>query len=115
MFDVLDQSAQGRALVFAAEQLRVLRNGGRGSQLMTLEPDDVLSAVTAFGAGGVTVSGIARGGKATTRAFGARELEGWRGQRGRKGKLLEPRLREASAVAQHAPPTTPPASGGYRA
>ena len=26
-------SAQGRALVFAAEQLRVLRNGGRGSQL----------------------------------------------------------------------------------
>ena len=102
-------SVQGRALVFDIDQLRVLRNGGRGSQLMTLEPDDALSAVTVFGADGVAVRGTARGGKVLTRGFSARELEGWRGQRGRKGKLLEPRLREASADAQRGPPATPAA------
>jgi topoisomerase-4 subunit A len=92
-------SVQGRALVFEVGQLRVLRNGGRGSQLMSLETDDALAAVSVYGADGVGITGLARGGKTLARSFSARELEAWRGQRGRKGRLLEPRLRDASARA----------------
>jgi topoisomerase-4 subunit A len=100
---VLCLSGQGRALVFDLEQVRVLRSGGRGSQLMTLEPDERLACAVAFGPAGALISGAGRGGKQVDRAFSARELEAWRGQRARKGRLLEPRLREPAARPQRAP------------
>ena len=81
----------------------MLRSGGRGSQLMTLEPDERLACAVAFGPAGALISGAGRGGKQVDRAFSARELEAWRGQRARKGRLLEPRLREPAARPQRAP------------
>jgi topoisomerase-4 subunit A len=94
---VLCLSVEGRALVFDRDQLRQLRNGGRGSQLMTLEGGETLCQALVFGPQGVIIHGTGRGAKAISREFSARELEAWRGQRARKGRLLEPRLREPQA------------------
>ena len=41
------------------------------------------------------IEGIGRGGKALRREMSARELAGFAGARARKGKLIEPRVREA--------------------
>ncbi len=100
---VLCLSGEGRALVFDRDQLRQLRNGGRGSQLMVLEGTETLSQALVFGAQGVVIQGIGRGAKALSREFSARELETWRGQRARKGRLLEPRLRDPLARRRTGP------------
>ena len=47
-----------------------------------------------FGDPGVRVRGTGRGGKAVDRVFTGRELAAWSGARGRKGRFLEPRVRE---------------------
>ena len=91
---VLAVSAQGKALVVPVGELRVLRNGGRGSTLLGLDAGDALAQAIVFGDAGVRVRGVGRGGKPVDRVFSGRELAAWAGTRGRKGRFLEPRVRE---------------------
>ena len=96
MSRVLCVSAEGKALVFGLGDVKVLRNGGRGVILMGLDPKDTLRQAIVFGETGVRVRGTAhRGGKAVERVFGATALEAWTGARARKGRFLEPRVRDA--------------------
>ena len=96
MSRVLCVSAEGKALVFGLGDVKVLRNGGRGVILMGLDPKDTLRQAIVFGETGVRVRGTAhRGGKAVDRVFGATALEAWAGARARKGRFLEPRVRDA--------------------
>ncbi|MCX7274880.1 MAG: hypothetical protein NTV19_17315 [Burkholderiales bacterium] len=99
---VLCLSGEGRALVFGLDQVKALRNGGRGTALMALEPEEPLRQALVFGAAGVVISGIGRGAKAVARDFSARELEAWAGVRARKGRLLEPRIRDPLAIVRSA-------------
>ncbi|MCP5264720.1 MAG: DNA topoisomerase IV subunit A [Burkholderiaceae bacterium] len=93
---VLCAASDGRVLVFALDEMKVLKNGGRGVILMGVEPKSPLSAAIVFGRDGVVVAGIGRGAKALERAFSGGQLEAYRGVRARKGRLLEPRIRDAS-------------------
>ena len=102
MSRVLCLSGEGRALVFGVDQLKVLRNGGRGTALMALEPKEPLRQVLLYGETGVVISGIGRGAKPVARDFSARELDAWQGTRARKGKLLEPRIRDPIAIVRSA-------------
>jgi topoisomerase-4 subunit A len=95
MAQVLCVSGGGRALVLALDEIKTLRNGGRGVILMGLDPKEQLCQALAFGAAGAIVEGTGRGGKAIRREMSARELGGYAGARARKGRLLEPRVRDA--------------------
>jgi topoisomerase-4 subunit A len=95
MSRVLCVSAEGKALVFGLGDVKVLRNGGRGVILMGLDPKDTLRQAIVFGEAGVRVRGAGRGGKAVDRVFGATALEAWAGARARKGRFLEPRVKDA--------------------
>ena len=95
MARVLCLSAEGKALVFALSDLKVLRNGGRGVILMGLDARDTLRQALVFGDAGVRIRGAGRGGKAVDRVFGAGALEAWAGARARKGRFLEPRVKDA--------------------
>ena len=95
MSRVLCVSAEGKALVFGLGDVKVLRNGGRGVILMGLDSEDALQQAIVFGEAGVRVRGAGRGGKAVDRVFGATALEAWAGARARKGRFLEPRVKEA--------------------
>jgi len=75
-----------RLLVVALDELRVLSAGGRGTTLMTLDSDDVITQWTALGAGGLLLEGIYRN-RATQRALAGDELAAYIGKRARKGKL----------------------------
>jgi len=92
---VLCVSAEGKALVFGLDEAKVLRNGGRGVILMGLDAKDRLRQAIVFGEAGVRVRGAARGGKPVDRVFSAAALEAWAGSRARKGRFLEPRVRDA--------------------
>jgi topoisomerase IV subunit A len=91
---VVCASQEGRALVFALDQVKVLKSGGRGITLMGLDKNEFLSAVLVTDKRGVQASGIGRGGKMRTEQWSLRVLKEWTGARGRKGKLLEPRVKE---------------------
>ena len=96
MGSVLCMSAQGRALVFGVDEVKVLRNGGRGVILMGGgDKNDPLRQAIVFGAEGVVVQGVGRGAKAVDRRFTANALQEYAGARARKGKLLEPRVKDA--------------------
>jgi topoisomerase-4 subunit A len=87
-------TGEGKALLIGLDEVKVLRKGGRGVILMGLESRDVFAQALAFGAEGVVVAGVGRGGKPLERAFGAGQLESWRGVRARKGRFLEPRIKD---------------------
>jgi len=95
MARVLCVSTEGKALVFGLDEVKVLKSGGRGVILMGLDPKDSLRRAIVFGDGGVRVCGVGRGGKPVDRVFGAVALEAYAGTRARKGRFLEPRVREA--------------------
>jgi len=95
MARVLCMSGEGKALVIGLNEVKVLKNGGRGVILMGLDAKDTLRQAIVFGPGGVRVRGAGRGGKAVDRVFGAGALEAWAGARARKGRYLEPRVKDA--------------------
>ncbi|MCD6733705.1 MAG: DNA topoisomerase IV subunit A [Burkholderiaceae bacterium] len=95
MARVLCMSREGKALVIGLHEVKVLKNGGRGVILMGLDAKDTLRQAIVFGATGVRVRGEGRGGKAVDRVFGAGALEAWAGARARKGRYLEPRVKDA--------------------
>ena len=74
--------------------MKVLRNGGRGVTLMGLDPKESLRQVIVCGRDGLVVRGVGRAGKPMDRTMSAREISGFAGTRGRKGKLLEPRWKD---------------------
>jgi len=102
-------STGGRLLTYPVTDVKVLRSGGRGSTLMALESDERLSALVAYGPDGVLVRGTGRAAKAVERTMSGRELGNYDGARGRKGRLLEPRVRDGSMVCVQASAAT---SGG---
>jgi topoisomerase IV subunit A len=91
---VVCASQEGRALVFSLDQVKVLKSGGRGITLMGLDKNEFLSAVLVTDRRGVQASGVGRGGKLRTEQWSLRVLKEWIGARARKGKLLEPRVKD---------------------
>ena len=61
---------------------------------MGLEARDVFAQAIVYGQDGLLAKGTGRGGRAIERAFGAGALEAWRGNRARKGRFLEPRIKD---------------------
>ena len=92
---VLCVSANGRALSFGLDEMKVLKNGGRGVILMGLDKSEALQQAIVYGREGVVISGVGRGGKAFERKFSENALAEYQGGRARKGKLIEPRVKEA--------------------
>jgi topoisomerase IV subunit A len=93
--DVLCVTTDGKALLVPLDEIKVLKNGGRGVTLMGLDKGDFLSAILPVDKRGATVSGMGRGSKLREDVFTLRQLAEWRGARARKGKLLEPRIKDA--------------------
>jgi topoisomerase-4 subunit A len=83
-----------RMLVFALDELRVLKNGGRGSTLVDLDKKEALLQALVCGDDGVVLSGIGRAGKPMDETLTVRALGEYRAARGRKGKVLEPRRKD---------------------
>ncbi|WP_018911803.1 DNA topoisomerase IV subunit A [Thiomonas sp. FB-6] len=82
---VLD--AEGRLLLFDIGELRELPRGGRGVQLMALQPGQSVAAVLALAEGdGLELSGKGRGGKERVQLLSARALQDFIGRRARRGK-----------------------------
>jgi topoisomerase-4 subunit A len=92
-----------RWLVFALDEAKVLKSGGRGTRLIDLEQGESLMQVIVVGEQGLELSGEGRGGKPMRRSVSQRELNEYRAPRGRKGKPIEPRWK-ASVM-------TPPGGG----
>jgi topoisomerase-4 subunit A len=96
-----------RLLVFGLDELKVLKNGGRGTMLVDLDRNEALLQAIVFGSDGVVISGVGRGGKAMEETLTVRALGEYRGSRGRKGKVLEPRRKDPSLML----PRTLPRAG----
>jgi topoisomerase-4 subunit A len=80
-------SSNGRLLVFGVDELRTLPRGGRGLQLIALDPGETLLAALPLAAGdGVEVLGSGRGGAARALSFSARQLAEFTAHRARRGK-----------------------------
>jgi topoisomerase-4 subunit A len=88
-----------RWLVFASDEAKVLKSGGRGTRLIDLEQGEALMQVLVVGEQGLELSGEGRGGKPMRRSVSQRELNDYRAPRGRKGKPIEPRWK-APVMAQ---------------
>jgi topoisomerase IV subunit A len=91
---ILCVSADGKALVFELAQAKVLKNGGRGVIFIGLDKGEKLAQAIVYQTG-VAISGAGRGGKLIDKDMSRRELAGYEGVRARKGKLLEPRVKDA--------------------
>jgi topoisomerase IV subunit A len=91
---ILCVSADGKALVFDLTQAKVLKNGGRGVIFIGLDKGEKLAQAIVYQTG-VAISGAGRGGKQIDKEMSRRELAGYEGVRSRKGKLLEPRVKDA--------------------
>ena len=92
---VLCVSSEGKALTFPIGEVKLLRNGGRGVTLMGLDPKDPLRQAIVYGREGVVIQGVGRGAKAVDRRFTEGQLADHAGARARKGKYLEPRVKDA--------------------
>lgn len=86
-------SANGRLLVFDFAELKVLAGGGRGTQIMGLDPRETLEQVVAFTPLGLRVQGSYRN-KPFDQVWRLAELEPYLGKRARKGRSLGNRPRE---------------------
>jgi topoisomerase IV subunit A len=91
---ILCVSADGKALVFELTEAKVLKNGGRGVIFMCLDKGEKMSQAIVYQTG-VAIIGLGRGGKQIDKDMSRRELAGYEGARSRKGKLLEPRVKDA--------------------
>ncbi len=92
--DILCLTTDGKALVVALSEIKQLKNGGRGVTLMGLDKGDRLCAAAGLTKEGVLIKGVGRGAKLREDIHTLRQLADWRGTRARKGKFLEPRVKE---------------------
>jgi topoisomerase IV subunit A len=91
---ILCVSVDGKALVMDLSEAKALKNGGRGVIMMGLDKGEKLAQAIVFRSG-VVVAGAGRGGKVIDREMSRRELAAYEGVRARKGRLLEPRVKQA--------------------
>jgi topoisomerase IV subunit A len=89
-------SEGGRGLAFPLAEVKQLRNGGRGTQLMGLDDKESLLQAIACGDSGLLVRGTGRGGKPVEKTLSGAGLAGYAAARARKGRLIEPRVKDAS-------------------
>jgi len=94
MDEVFCISEEGKALLFSLDEVKVLKNGGRGVSLMGADKKDLLQQAIVIGHG-VRVQGVGRGSKVADREFSAVQLRAYAGKRSRKGRFLEPRIKKA--------------------
>ena len=85
---------KGRLLSFGLDEVKVLKNGGRGVTLMGLDPKEGFRQAIVCGKDGLVVHGVGRGAKAMDRTMTIREIESHDGARARKGRVLEPRWKD---------------------
>jgi topoisomerase-4 subunit A len=97
-----------KLLAFALDEVKVLRSGGRGSRLIELAKGEALLQVLVCGEHGVVLSGTGRAAKPMSRSLNVRELNEFRGLRGRKGLFIEPRWKDCVLTAH--PAALPPGS-----
>ncbi len=87
----------GKTLNFLLEEVKPLKNGGRGVILVALDKGDSLAQALAyedaFSAPSIRVQGQGRGGKAVDKTYSARVLQEYAAARARKGKYIEPRVK----------------------
>jgi len=102
---VLCVSAEGKALSFPLADAKVLRSGGRGVILMSLEPKGALASVVVCGSAGALLEGVGRGAKPIVRPLSRAQINAWSGARARKGTLIEPRVRDAKLSLPRPQPT----------
>ena len=93
-----------RMLAFPASDLKALRNGGRGTMLVSLERDETLLQAIVCGDGGVILSGLGNRARPMEDSLSPRALAEYAGTRGRKGKVLEPRRRDPRLSLPRAQP-----------
>ncbi|GAB4397101.1 MAG: DNA topoisomerase IV subunit A [Rhodoferax sp.] len=86
--DVACASVGGRILSFAATELKLQPNGGRGLMLMTLQDGDRLAGAAGY-TRSVRIHGTGRGGKPREEVLEIRSLNNARAARARKGKLVD--------------------------
>ncbi|HYF61034.1 MAG TPA: DNA topoisomerase IV subunit A [Burkholderiaceae bacterium] len=93
---------KARMLVFGLDELKALKNGGRGTALVDLGAGESLLQAVVCGAEGLLLTGIGNGGKIQEDRLTPARLEEYRGSRGRKGRALEPRRKEPRLSAPRA-------------
>lgn len=81
-------SRGGRVLSFQLDELKLMRNGGRGLTLMRLAPDDALAGAAAY-ARSVRVRGRSRTGKSREHVLEIRALNNVLGKRARSGRVVK--------------------------
>jgi len=82
-------SQNGRLLIFAPDEIRMLANGGRGVILMGLDDKEKLLSAQPITPKGVVASGKGRGGKEQEIRLSASGMSTYEGKRARKGKKLD--------------------------
>jgi topoisomerase IV subunit A len=85
---------RARLLAFGIDEVKVLKNGGRGVILAALDKGESLLQAIVAGGAGLVLNGIGRGGKPMERVLSMCELAQHRGARARKGQLIDPRWKE---------------------
>ncbi len=88
-------SGEGRLLVFPLEEVNELSGGGKGVILMRLHEGEALLGVRAV-AGPLKVKGKGRGDKVSFVTVSAADLDGYRGNRARTGRVLQGSLRSVA-------------------
>jgi topoisomerase-4 subunit A len=89
----------GRLLVFAADELKLQSNGGRGLTLIDLEPKDALVSVAAF-TDALQVLGTGRGGaKPKEEVLKGAALAAYDGKRARKGRKQDVMVKAMRVLA----------------
>jgi topoisomerase-4 subunit A len=96
--EVAALSAEGRLLVFPLEEVNELSGGGKGVILMRLHDNEALLGVRAV-SGALKVKGKGRGDKVSFVTVSAAELEGYRGNRARAGRVLQGTLKAVAGFA----------------
>jgi topoisomerase IV subunit A len=90
--NVLSVTSDGRALVQAVADIKMLAAGGKGVILQKLEPKASISAACIVGEGGVTIRGITRN-KPSEDSYSARQMGNYLGKRATKGNVLDTRVK----------------------
>jgi topoisomerase-4 subunit A len=86
-------SGKGKLLVFGLDEVKTLSGGGRGTILMGLDANDLLSQVVPVGSGGLRVAGVYRNKPAEDILSGV-GLQAYVGKRARKGRQLDARPKQ---------------------
>jgi topoisomerase-4 subunit A len=97
--EIATLSAEGRLLVLPLEEVNELSGGGKGVILMRLHEGEALLGAQAV-AGALKVKGKGRGDKVSFVTVSAAELEGYRGNRARTGRVLQGSLKSVAGFSE---------------